>query len=341
MYQRIRRVYQRIRRVYQRIWRVYQRIRRVFLNPRRVHYLRRHCLRLCLCLRQLCLNPRQFCHNLLQVSHNLQQNHNNQQRVSHTPQHVLHNPQQSHNPPQVSHIPQYDHNPPKPSPIPGNPTTHASRTSQLAASSAHKKSPTLSSMIVRPIPLPDAQSTSTRATRPKSPSSPSLRCRHSPLTPSRSRLFYLPHLFGRWPGFYSFVLYLPRGEMPSAIREYNSMKPTERCSIIFYGYGRSNQYANDFPVNLLRNVGIFSIQTSHFLMLDMDMWMSGSRSRTVPCRHHVQRNQTHSRGSDAGQSILDCNSHCVPEQGVYFEELLVLWRLYSAVPFLPLFSLDH
>lgn len=33
-------------------------------------------------------------------------------------------------------------------------------------------------------------------------------------------------------------------------------------------------YAKDFPVNLLRNVGIRMIQTSHFLVLDMDMWVN-------------------------------------------------------------------
>lgn len=44
---------------------------------------------------------------------------------------------------------------------------------------------------------------------------------------------------------------------------------------MIYTYEKSNMYAYDFPVNLLRNVGIRQVETSHFLLLDMDMWLNG------------------------------------------------------------------
>lgn len=70
-------------------------------------------------------------------------------------------------------------------------------------------------------------------------------------------------------------MYCKENEVQSTIKEYLRFNDTDRLTILFYGYRPNNKYANDFPVNLLRNVGIRQIKTSHFLMLDMDMWMKG------------------------------------------------------------------
>lgn len=71
-------------------------------------------------------------------------------------------------------------------------------------------------------------------------------------------------------------MYTPLREMESVISEYLKMNVTDRMTVLFYGYSSSYVYAADFPVNLLRNIGIRTVTTSHFLMLDMDMWINGT-----------------------------------------------------------------
>ena len=34
-------------------------------------------------------------------------------------------------------------------------------------------------------------------------------------------------------------------------------------------------FHSNYPINILRNLGIRQVRTSHFLLLDMDMWLSG------------------------------------------------------------------
>ena len=88
------------------------------------------------------------------------------------------------------------------------------------------------------------------------------------------RLFYIPYLLDRWKGHYCIVMYCKLREVKSAIQEYLYFSPSNRITILFYSFYPDNMYANDFPVNLLRNVGIRQVETSHFVMLDMDMWVN-------------------------------------------------------------------
>ena len=61
----------------------------------------------------------------------------------------------------------------------------------------------------------------------------------------------------------------------NTIQTYLQFNNTERITFMVYSYGSENMYFRDFPVNLLRNVGIRQVETSHFLLLDMDMWVNG------------------------------------------------------------------
>ncbi len=45
-----------------------------------------------------------------------------------------------------------------------------------------------------------------------------------------------------------------------------------RVQIILYIPQKGIDRDNVFPVNKLRNIGIVNIKTSHFIVLDMDMW---------------------------------------------------------------------
>lgn len=70
------------------------------------------------------------------------------------------------------------------------------------------------------------------------------------------------------------VFYCTQKEVQSVISTYLQMNLPSRFSVIFYSYSKSNPLAKDFPMNLLRNIGIYAVQTSHFLMLDMDIWVN-------------------------------------------------------------------
>ena len=58
-----------------------------------------------------------------------------------------------------------------------------------------------------------------------------------------------------------------------AISEYirNTYLPS-RLTIIMYLMGPKNPSAKQFPVNLLRNLAIRNVETSHYLIMDMDLW---------------------------------------------------------------------
>ena len=58
-----------------------------------------------------------------------------------------------------------------------------------------------------------------------------------------------------------------------------SMSISDKVMFILYVANKYHHYYYDFPVNYLRNVCIRHITTSHFLFLDIDMWMTCTFSR--------------------------------------------------------------
>ena len=46
----------------------------------------------------------------------------------------------------------------------------------------------------------------------------------------------------------------------------------DKYRIILYIADRKYDPSGVFPINKLRNIAIVNIQTTHFLVLDMDMW---------------------------------------------------------------------
>lgn len=77
------------------------------------------------------------------------------------------------------------------------------------------------------------------------------------------------------------VFYCKESEVQSVIDEYLRMNLPERFTVIFYSFSPANPLAKDFPMNLLRNIGIYAVRTSHFLMLDMDIWVNGDFAREI------------------------------------------------------------
>ncbi len=47
-----------------------------------------------------------------------------------------------------------------------------------------------------------------------------------------------------------------------------------RIRILTYVAEKGAFFYDNYPINILRNIGIRNVRTSHFIVLDMDMWMS-------------------------------------------------------------------
>lgn len=96
------------------------------------------------------------------------------------------------------------------------------------------------------------------------------------------RLEFIPYLLQRWDGFayhcliifrnYNIAVFTHKREIKSTIRLIKSMNLPDRVRIILYIPRRSRDIKGVYPVNKLRNIAIVNTITTHFLVMDMDMW---------------------------------------------------------------------
>ncbi|KAK8806284.1 hypothetical protein WA171_007368 [Blastocystis sp. BT1] len=105
---------------------------------------------------------------------------------------------------------------------------------------------------------------------------------------SSERLFFLPHLLERWHGSISIALFITEKEEPDIVRSLVENQYPSRLRITLYihnsdstkdcVYQRKKKSTlscvttNIYPINRLRNIAISNIQTTHFIVFDMDMW---------------------------------------------------------------------
>ncbi|KAK8796649.1 hypothetical protein WA588_000777, partial [Blastocystis sp. NMH] len=97
-------------------------------------------------------------------------------------------------------------------------------------------------------------------------------------TGSMVRSIVMPIVASRWNGPIVFVMYLKEEELDgfnSFLQQKNSsILCHDRIRIYSYVVSEGTFFYKNFPINILRNIGIHHVRTSHFLMLDIDMWMS-------------------------------------------------------------------
>lgn len=86
------------------------------------------------------------------------------------------------------------------------------------------------------------------------------------------RLAFLPSLLERWEGEFSIAVKVRNLDERKASRMVKSLNLPDRVRTILYIVSARSSEASDFPVNKLRNIAIVNIVTTHFLVLDMDMW---------------------------------------------------------------------
>lgn len=100
-----------------------------------------------------------------------------------------------------------------------------------------------------------------------------------PLYHRENRLIFLPYLLERWQGDFVIALQTKRKQVSTVSSEIRSLHLPPRVIIIIKPIKDTTQ---SFFINLLRNIAILTIRTTHFLVLDMDMWPSC----TVVLDHH-------------------------------------------------------
>ena len=77
------------------------------------------------------------------------------------------------------------------------------------------------------------------------------------------------------------VFYL-KEEQVNAFDQYLEKAQGDVCSsrirFVTYVASKGSFFYSNYPINILRNLGIAHVRTSHFICLDMDMWMSCKKS---------------------------------------------------------------
>ena len=68
------------------------------------------------------------------------------------------------------------------------------------------------------------------------------------------------------------TLYVKKNDVPDAVRTIHHFQLPDRIRIVFYVPLASRDIPGVYPVNKLRNIAIVNVVTTHFLVLDMDMW---------------------------------------------------------------------
>lgn len=68
----------------------------------------------------------------------------------------------------------------------------------------------------------------------------------------------------------------------------NAMLCSSRVTLMAYISSNGSYFYSNYPINILRNVGIRHTRTSHFIVLDTDMWISeGSYDTLLQLPSHL------------------------------------------------------
>ena len=90
------------------------------------------------------------------------------------------------------------------------------------------------------------------------------------------RLFYIPYLLNRWKGPFSLAVLIKSKKEEEYLDHYLSQNTLSTNLVV-------SRFVSDkgYPYNALRNIAIQRVATSHFWVMDMDMWPSSNLYRTL------------------------------------------------------------
>ena len=83
------------------------------------------------------------------------------------------------------------------------------------------------------------------------------------------RLMFLDEHLWRWSSNLVLVLFCKNDEQESTLGYMGERVLPDRLTLILYIVSK---FAKVFPINLLRNIGIKNVRTTHYVVMDMDMW---------------------------------------------------------------------
>ncbi|KAK8803461.1 hypothetical protein WA158_001155 [Blastocystis sp. Blastoise] len=94
---------------------------------------------------------------------------------------------------------------------------------------------------------------------------------------SSDRLFYLKYIKERWIGNIAIAVYCPEEKRQMIEETLSLLQLPSRVKIILH----IPKDPKIYPINLLRNIAIEGIETSHFWVADMDMWPNWDLYQTL------------------------------------------------------------
>ena len=72
------------------------------------------------------------------------------------------------------------------------------------------------------------------------------------------------------------AIHVKEPDLPALLRSMPSCRLPPNYRVVLHVVKRRERFFSDFPVNLLRNIAIKNVRTTHFLVTDMDLWPSRS-----------------------------------------------------------------
>lgn len=163
-----------------------------------------------------------------------------------------------------------------------------------------------------------------------------------------NRLSFLPFLLQRWKGWkwseivrrrsYSIAVLTHAKQVKDAVERIKSLHLPSRVRIIVYIPQKNSKEKNDYPVNKLRNIAIVNIITTHFLVMDMDMWpartfllsISSSKSVWGVARASHRFTDDAEGGSDRSR-VFHREAICAEQMRRHHELCRTVWGLWWIV----------
>ena len=93
----------------------------------------------------------------------------------------------------------------------------------------------------------------------------------STITCSYDRIEFIGEHAWRWQGNLIFVIYCDEIEEQLVLKWIATHSIPDRIMLVLHIVSSSYR-AKVFPINKLRNLGITNVRTTHYVVMDMDMW---------------------------------------------------------------------
>ena len=126
----------------------------------------------------------------------------------------------------------------------------------------------------------------------------------------------------KWKGCFSSLKFTHRhvvvvvwaswNEEHKLVSQIVSRRLPSRVSVVLVTYGMQNAFSGSFPINLLRDIGLRAVVTSHVLVLDSDIRIPGGLHASLLSRRAVDRSGEAAGVRDHGRPGHRADSNGVP-----------------------------